>query len=149
MNMSASHARLAMAWSSLTALLVPGLRTRPGGERSRSEFEKDCPELDLRGDAASPVDVSAAITPVDVEGDIFHYTSVETFSSPRGSVTVSLVGILKLDKNAAGHPRWTVGWCAARGTASTLQGRRCRRVQSESRGTVFAGWVRIKPPRAG
>jgi len=134
--------------SALAALLVPGLADSSGRRAITIEFEKDCPELTCEETASSPVDVSTVVTPVDVEGEIFHYTTVETFSSPRGSVTVSLVGILKLDKT----PQVTLldGW-VVRGSwdGVALAGAKVQARAIRVGGTVFAGWVRIKPPRAG
>ena len=57
-------------------------------------FEKDCPEWTCWETPGSPVEVVTTITPVDFEDPLFHYTAVETFSSSKGSVTVSLVGVL-------------------------------------------------------
>lgn len=133
---------------SLTALLLPGLADSSGRRAITIAFEKDCPELTCEETASSPVDVSTVVTPVDVEGEIFHYTSVETLSSPRGSVTVSLVGILKLDKT----PQVTLldGW-VVRGSwdGADLAGAKVQARAIRVEGTVFAGWIRIKPPRAG
>ena len=61
------------------------------------QFEKDCPEWTCEETPGSPVDVSTTITPVDSEAGLFHYTSVETLSSSKGSVTISLVGVLDLN----------------------------------------------------
>ena len=134
--------------SALAALLVPGLADSSGRRAITIEFEKDCPELTCEETASSPVDVSTVVTPVDVEGEIFHYTTVETFSSQRDSVTVSLVGILKLDKT----PQVTLldGW-VVRGSwdGVALAGAKVQARAIRVGGTVFAGWVRIKPPRAG
>ena len=134
--------------ASLAALLLPGLADSSGRRAITIEFEKDCPELTCEQTASSPVDVSTVVTPVGLEGAIFHYTAVETFSSARGSVTVSLVGILKLNK----EPDVTLldGW-VVRGSwdGVALAGAKVQARAIRVGGTVFAGWVKIKPPRAG
>ena len=134
---------------SLAALLLPGLADSSGRRAITIQFEKDCPELTCEETASSPVGVSTVVTPVDLEGQIFHYTAVETLSSSRGSVTVSLVGILKLDK----EPDVTLlnGW-VVRGSwngVALAGGKVQARASRVGDTTVFAGWVRIKPPRAG
>jgi len=145
MKMRVAAAAIAV---SLTALLLPGLADSSGRRAITIAFEKDCPELTCEETASSPVDVSTVVTPVDVEGEIFHYTAVETLSSPRGSVTVSLVGILKLDKT----PQVTLldGW-VVRGSwdGADLAGAKVQARAIRVGGTVLAGWIRIKPPRAG
>ena len=84
---------------SLTALLLPGLADSSGQRAIAIQFEKDCPEWTCWETPGSPVDVSATIAPVEdgFENGLFHYTSVETLSSPKGSVTISLVGVLDLN----------------------------------------------------
>ena len=134
--------------ASLTVLLLPGLADSSGRRAITIEFEKDCPELTCEETASSPVDVSTVVTPVGLEGGIFHYTAVETFSSARGSVTVSLVGILKLDK----EPDVTLlnGWVVhGSWDGVALAGAKVQARAIRVGGTVFAGWVKIKPPRAG
>ncbi|MGH3041252.1 MAG: hypothetical protein ACRDNG_05875 [Gaiellaceae bacterium] len=77
----------------LAALLATGA----AGSSKRAvviNFEKDCPELTCWETPGSPVEVDTTITPVDFEDPLFHYTTVETFSSSKGSVTVSLAGVL-------------------------------------------------------
>jgi hypothetical protein len=135
--------------ASLAALLLPGLADSSGRRAITIEFEKDCPELTCEETASSPVGVSTVVTPVDSEGELFHYTAVETFSSPRGSVTVSLVGILKTDKKpqVTFLNGWVVrgSWDGVALAGAKVEARAIRVGDS----TVFAGWVRIKPPRAG
>ncbi len=139
----------AVVASSFAALLLPGLADSSGRRAITIEFEKDCPELTCEQTASSPVDVSTVITPVGLEGEVFHYTAVETLSSARGSVTVSLVGILKLNKepDVTLLEGWVLrgSWDGVALAGAKVQARAIRVGDT----TVFAGWVRIKPPRAG
>ena len=133
---------------SLTALLLPGLADSSGRRAITIKFEKSCPEYTCEETASSPVDVSTVVTPVDLEGEIFHYTAVETLSSAHGSVTVSLVGILKLDKD----PQVTLltGW-VVRGSwkGVELAGAKVQARAIRVGDSVYRGWVKIQPPRAG
>lgn len=89
--------RLRLLGTVLVCALAAVLATGTAGSSNRSvviHFEKDCPEWTCWETPGSPVEVSTTITPVDFEDPLFHYTTVETFSSSKGSVTVSLVGVL-------------------------------------------------------
>lgn len=111
-------------------------------------FEKDCPELTCEELPGGPIDIATTITPVDFEDGLFHYTAVETFSSAKGSVTISFVGILDLDA----EPDVTVlkGY-VVRGSwgGQNLAGAsvRAKAHRTTPDGHVFAGWVKITPSR--
>jgi hypothetical protein len=85
-----------VAVCALTGFLAAGAAGSSSKRDLVIAFEKDCPEWTCWETPGSPVKVSTTITPVDREGDLFHYTAIETFSSRRGSVTVGLVGVLDL-----------------------------------------------------
>ena len=100
--------------------------------------------MDLRETPGSPVDVSTTITPVDSEAGLFHYTSVETLSSSKGSVTVSLVGVLYTES----APQETVltgyvirGSWNGKNLAGASVRAKAHRVFPD--GTIFAGKVTI------
>jgi hypothetical protein len=83
----------------LACMLAAVLATGATGSSKRDlviYFEKDCPEWTCWETPGSPVEVDATITPVadGFEAPLFHYTTVETFTSSRGSVTVSMAGVL-------------------------------------------------------
>jgi hypothetical protein len=90
--------RLRMLATVVACALAALLATGAAGSSSKRavviSFEKDCPEWTCWETPGSPVEVSTTITPVDFEAPLFHYTTLETFRSSRGSVTVSLVGVL-------------------------------------------------------
>ena len=143
--------RIRLLGTVLTCVLAALLATGAAGSSKRAlviHFEKDCPEFTCEETAASPVDVSTTITPVDFEDGLFHYTAVETLSSSKGSVTVSLVGVLDLE---AEPDKTVLSGFVIRGTwnGKDLAGASVRakahRVNPD--GTIFAGWVKIKPGR--
>jgi hypothetical protein len=89
--------RLRVLATVVVCALAAFLATGAAGSSKRPlviQFEKDCPEWTCEETPGSPVDVSTTITPVDFEEGLFHYTTVETFTSSQGSVTVSMVGVL-------------------------------------------------------
>lgn len=89
--------RLRVLATVVVCALAAILATGATGSSKRAvviTFEKDCPEWTCWETPGSPVDVTTTITPVDFESALFHYTTVETFSSSSGSVTVSLAGVL-------------------------------------------------------
>jgi hypothetical protein len=85
-------AALACAVAAILATGAAGSSKRP----IVIQFEKDCPEWTCWETPGSPVEVDATITPVadGFEAPLFHYTTVETFTSSKGSVTVSMAGVL-------------------------------------------------------
>ena len=92
--------RIRLLGTLLACMLAAFLATAATGSSKRPvviDFEKDCPEWTCWETPGSPVEVDTTIEFVDIEGGLFHYTSVETLSSSKGSVTVSLVGVLYLD----------------------------------------------------
>jgi hypothetical protein len=89
--------RIRLLGTVLACVLAALLATGAAGSSKRDlviQWEKDCPEYTCWETPGSPVEVDATITPVDFEDPLFHYTTVETFSSSKGSVTVSLAGVL-------------------------------------------------------
>lgn len=89
--------RIRLLGALLACMLVAVLASGASGSQKRDlviHFEKECPEWTCWETPGSPVDVTTTITPVDFESALFHYTTVETFSSSSGSVTVSLAGVL-------------------------------------------------------
>jgi hypothetical protein len=143
--------RIRLLGTVLVCMLAALLATGAAGSSKRAlviHFEKDCPELTCDETAASPVDVSTTITPVDFEDGLFHYTAVETLSSSRGSVTVSLVGVLDLE---AEPDKTVLSGFVVRGTwnGRDLAGApvRAKAHRVDPDGTIFAGWVKIKPGR--
>ncbi len=114
------------------------------------QFEKDCPEWTCWETPGSPVDVSATVAPVEdgFENGLFHYTSVETLSSSKGSVTMSLVGVL--DLNSVPNETLVKGF-VIRGTwkgknlAGSSLSVRAHRVFPDR--SIFAGTVTITPGR--
>ena len=89
--------RIRLLGAVVACMLAATLATGAAGSQKRDlviHFEKDCPEWTCWETPGSPVDVSTTITSVDFEDPLFHYTTVETFTSSAGSVTVSLVGVL-------------------------------------------------------
>ena len=91
--------RIRLLGALLACMIAAALATGATGSSKRPlviQFEKDCPEWTCWETPGSLVDVSATITPVydGFEAPLFHYTSVETFTSSKGSVTVSLAGVL-------------------------------------------------------
>ena len=91
--------RLRVLATVLVCALAAVLATGATGSSKRAvviTFEKDCPEWTCWETPGSPVEVDTTVTPVEdgFEAPLFHYTTLETFTSSRGSVTVSLVGVL-------------------------------------------------------
>lgn len=91
--------RLRVLATVVVCALAAILATGATGSSKRAvviTFEKDCPEWTCWETPGSPVEVDTTITPVPdgFEDPLFHYTAVETFTSAKGSVTVSLVGVL-------------------------------------------------------
>jgi hypothetical protein len=107
-------------------------------------FSKDCPELTCEETPGSPVEVSTVITPVSFADGILHYTAVETISSAKGSVTLSLSGLLDTNR----EPDVTVltgtvtsgSWKGKSLTGAWVHGWAVR-----VSGTTFAGVITIKP----
>jgi hypothetical protein len=133
-------AALACAVTAILATGAAGSSKRP----IVIQFEKDCPEWTCWETPASPVAVETTITPVDFEDPLFHYTSVETLSSPKGSVTISMVGML--DTSTLPQETVLTGY-VVRGTwnGKNLAGKslrvRAHRVFADQ--SVFAGKVII------
>lgn len=91
--------RIRLLGALLACMLVAVLASGASGSQKRDlviHFEKECPEWTCWETPGSPVEVDTTITPVPdgFEDPLFHYTAVETFTSAKGSVTVSLVGVL-------------------------------------------------------
>ena len=132
----------------LAAVLVTGAAGSSSKRAVVIKFEKDCPEWTCWETPGSPVRVSAEIFPVEdgFEAPLFHYTSVETLSSSKGSVTISIVGVL----DTSSTPQETVlkGY-VIRGTwkGKDLAGAdvrvRAHRVFADR--SIFAGKVTITP----
>ena len=141
--------RVRLLATGLACMLAALLATGAAGSSKPDvviHFEKECPESTCEETPGSPVGVSATITPVDFEDGLFHYTSVETLSSSRGSVTVSLVGVLDLD---AEPDRTVVSGFVIRGSwdGQDLAGASVRVKATRVSGSIFAGWIRITPGR--
>lgn len=92
--------RIRLLGTVLVCALAAVLATGAAGSSSKRAvvitFEKDCPEWTCWETPGSPVEADTTITPIPdgFEDPLFHYTAVETFTSSKGSVTVSLVGVL-------------------------------------------------------
>lgn len=92
--------RIRLLGTVLVCALAAVLATGAAGSSSKRAvvitFEKDCPEWTCWETPGSPVEVDTTVTPIPdgFEDPLFHYTAVETFTSSKGSVTVSLVGVL-------------------------------------------------------
>jgi len=91
--------RIRLFMTAMACVVVALLATGAAGSGKRAvviHFEKDCPEWTCWETPGSAVEVDTTVTPVPdgFEDPLFHYTAVETLSSSRGSVTVSLVGVL-------------------------------------------------------
>lgn len=91
--------RIRLLGALLACMLAAVLASGASGSQKRDlviHFEKECPEWTCWETPGSPVEVDTTITPVPdgFEDPLFHYTAVETFTSAKGSVTVSLVGVL-------------------------------------------------------
>ncbi len=93
--------RIRLLGTALVCMLAAILATGATGSSNRRavviQFEKDCPELTCEELPGGPLDISTTVTPVDFEDGLFHYTAVETFSSSKGTVTISFVGVLDLN----------------------------------------------------
>jgi hypothetical protein len=141
--------RLRLLGTLLVCALAAVLTTSAAGSGKRPiviQFEKDCPEWTCWETPGSPVKVSTTITPVDFEDPLFHYTSVETLSSSRGSVTVSFAGVL----DTSTLPQETVltgyvirgSWNGKNLAGSSVRARAHRVFADQS---IFAGKVTISP----
>ena len=141
--------RIRLFGAVLACVLAAILATGATGSQKRDlviYFEKDCPEWTCWETPGSPVEVETTITPVadGFEAPLFHYTTVETFTSAKGSVTVSLVGVL----DTSSTPQKTVlkGY-VVRGSwnGQTLAGAsvRAKAYRVTPTGTIFAGRVTI------
>jgi hypothetical protein len=91
--------RIRLLGAVLACMLAAVLATGATGSSKRPlviHFEKDCPEWTCWETPGSPVEVDATIIPVadGFEAPLFHYTTVETFTSSKGSLTVSMAGVL-------------------------------------------------------
>ena len=146
--------RIRLFGAVLACALATVLTTGAAGSSSKRavviQFEKDCPELTCWETPGSPVDVSATIAPVEdgFEAPLFHYTSVETFTSSKGSVTVSLVGVLDTEA----EPEETVlkgyvirGSWNGKNLAGASVRAKAHRVFADR--SIFAGRVTITPGR--
>lgn len=141
--------RLRLFGALLVCALAAVLTTGAAGSSKRPiviQFEKDCPEWTCWETPTSPVKVSTTITPVDFEAPLFHYTSVETLSSSKGTVTVSLVGVL----DTASVPQETVltgyvirGSWNGKNLAGASVRVRAHRVFADQ--SIFAGKIAISP----
>jgi hypothetical protein len=139
--------RIRLLGTVLACMLAVVLVTSAAGSSKRDlviPFEKDCPELTCWETPGSPIDIDATITPVDFEDPLFHYTTVETFSSSKGSVTVSMAGVL----DTATEPEETVltgyvirGSWNGKNLAGASVRSKAHRVYPD--GTIFAGKVII------
>ena len=143
--------RIRLLGTLLACMLAAFLATAATGSSKRPvviDFEKDCPEWTCWETPGSPVEVDTTIAFVDIEGGLFHYTSVETLSSSKGSVTVSLVGVLYLDA----EPDETVltgyvirGSWNGKDLAGASVRAKAHRVFADR--SIFAGRVTITPSR--
>jgi len=111
-------------------------------------FEKDCPEWTCTETPGSPVEVETTLAQVDFEAGLFHYTAYETLSSAKGSITMSLVGVLDLNS----EPNVTVlkgyvirgTWNGRNLAGATVRGKAHRVTPGIG---IFEGWVKITPSR--
>lgn len=146
--------RIRLFGAVLACALATVLATGAAGSSSKRavviQFEKDCPEWTCWETPGSPVDVSTTIAPVEdgFEAPLFHYTSVETFTSSKGSVTVSLVGVLDTEA----EPEETVlkgyvirGSWNGKNLAGASVRAKAHRVFADR--SIFAGRVTITPGR--
>jgi hypothetical protein len=141
--------RIRLLGTVLACALAALLATAASGSSKRDlviHFEKDCPEWTCWETPGSPVEVSATITPVPdgFEDPLFHYTVVETFTSSKGSVTVSMAGVL----DTASEPEATVlagyvirGSWKGKNLAGASVRAKAHRVYPDE--TIFAGKVII------
>lgn len=136
----------------VVCMLAAVLATGAAGSHRKDvviKFEKDCPEWTCSETPGSPVAVDTTITPVDLEDPLFHYTSVETLSSSKGSVTISLVGVLDLstDPNETIVKGFVIrGTWKGQNLAGASVSIRAHRVGGED-SHVFAGTIKITPGR--
>lgn len=145
--------RIRLIGAVMACLLVAVLATGAAGSQKRAiviNFEKDCPEWTCWETPGSPVRVDTTVTPVPdgFEDPLFHYTTVETFSSSKGSVTVSLAGVL----DTSTTPQETVlkgyvirGTWNGKNLAGASVRAKAHRVFPDR--SIFAGRVTITPGR--
>ena len=145
--------RLRLLATVVVCALAAVLATGAAGTSNRAvaiTFEKDCPEWTCWETPGSPVRVDTTVTPVPdgFEDPLFHYTAVETFTTSKGSVTVSLVGVL----DTSSTPQETLlkgyvirGFWNGKDLAGASVRAKAHRVFSD--GTIFAGRVTITPGR--
>jgi hypothetical protein len=131
----------------VACMLAAVLATGATGSSKRPiviPFEKDCPVMTCWETPGSPVKVSTELAEVEngLENGLFHYTATETLSSSRGTVELSLVGVLDLNVT----PNETVvkgyvirGTWDGRNLAGSSVSVKARRVS----GSIFAGRVTI------
>jgi hypothetical protein len=132
-------------------MLAAVLATGATGSSNRAfviAFEKDCPVMTCSETPGSPVEVSTKLAEVEngFENGLFHYTATETLSSSRGTLELSLVGVLDLNKT----PNVTVvkgfvirGSWNGKDLAGSSVSAKAHRVS----GSIFAGRVTITPGR--
>lgn len=149
MNRRRSALRLLAAVAATVALAAASVPAWAAGKPIVIWFEKDCPELTCEETSGSPVDVSTVVTPLWFAGGVVHYSATETLSSARGSVTLSLAGILNLNADpdfTVMHGTVTSGsWNGVDLTGAQVRGSAIRVGDT----TVFAGSVAIMPGSAG
>jgi hypothetical protein len=144
--------RIRLLGALVVCMLAAVLTTGAAGSHKRDvviKFSKECPEYTCWETPGSPVEVDTTIVPVDFEDPLFHYTSVETLTSAKGSVTISLVGVLDL---SADPNETVVKGFVVRGTwkGQNLAGASvyvtAHRVGGDD-SHVFAGTIKITPGR--
>lgn len=147
--------RIRLLGAVVVCMLAAVLATGAAGSHRKDvviKFEKICPEWTCWETPGSPVAVETTIDAVanGYEDPLFHYTSVETLSSPsKGSVTISLVGVLDYSTD----PDETIvkgfvirgTWKGKNLAGSSVYVRAHRVGDDESH--VFAGTVKITPGR--
>ena len=145
--------RIRLLGTLLACMIAAALATGATGSSKRPlviQFEKDCPEWTCWETPGSPVDVDTTIPPVleASRAPLFHYTTVETFTSSKGSVTVSLVGVLDTEA----EPEETVlkgyvirGSWNGKNLAGASVRAKAHRVFADR--SIFAGRVTITPSR--
>jgi len=145
--------RIRLIGAVMACMLVAVVATGATGSSKRGvviTFEKDCPEWTCWETSGSPVGVETTVTPVPdgFEDPLFHYTAVETFTSSKGSLTVSMAGVL----DTSTMPQQTVltgyvirGTWNGKNLAGASVRAKAHRVFPDR--SIFAGRVTITPGR--
>jgi hypothetical protein len=146
--------RLSGAAAAVLALALAPSATAASGPVHLS-FTKDCPVLTCTGSLLSPAgkpiggsSVSSELAPIWFSGaqDTLHYSAVETISSPAGSFTMRLLGIV--DYTADPDVTYVIG-TVERGSwrGRDLTGASITVLAKRAFATTFRGVIRVRPAR--